>query len=56
MGDAGIDQGRELIFGFDVHVENIVVHVYQLKDFDLLTILHILLYPNGHKKIALVVV
>ena len=56
MGHAGINERRELIFGFDVHVENIVGHVYQLKDFDLLTVLHIQLYPNGHKKISLVVV
>ena len=56
MGHAGINERRELIFGFDVHVENIVGHVYQLKDFDLLTVLHILLYPNGHKNISLKVV
>ena len=51
MWDASIDQRGELILDLDVHVENVIGHVFHLEDFYLFSIVKILLDPDSHVNI-----
>ena len=51
MWDTSIDERRELIFGLNFHVENVISHVYHLEDFYLLSVENVLLDPHSHVEI-----
>ena len=53
MRYAGVDQRCKLVFGFEFHVKNVVGDVNQLEDLNLLAVLEVFLYSDGHVHVCL---